>query len=105
VVPLSPGKWIDTPLSQRLKEFGVIVLNDPAGVWCKRFGIRTSGHILVYDENQKLVFHGGITSSRGHEGPCNATLELERIVNKHEVSTCAWPVFGCSILVVARPKA
>lgn len=32
------------------------------------FGAATSGQVLLYDEQGTLVFRGGITPSRGHEG-------------------------------------
>ena len=41
---------------------------DEGGVEAKRFGARTSGHVLVYSAAGELTFQGGITAGRGHEG-------------------------------------
>ncbi len=48
---------------------GVRVLADVDGTAAKAFGAETSGHVLFYDANGALQFSGGITPSRGHEGP------------------------------------
>lgn len=44
------------------------VFVDRGGVEAKRFGVATSGHTLLYDASGALVFSGGITGARGHEG-------------------------------------
>ena len=45
---------------------GVIVTPDVGGRIAARLGAKTSGHVLVYDENGVLKFSGGITAARGH---------------------------------------
>ena len=47
---------------------GVDVAPDPQSRTASLFGVRTSGHALLYDLNGQLVFEGGITPSRGHRG-------------------------------------
>ena len=34
----------------------------------ERFGLVSSGHALLYDENGRLLFSGGLTNARGHAG-------------------------------------
>jgi hypothetical protein len=46
---------------------GALVHRDITGE-AKRFGARTSGHVVVYDRDGRLAFSGGITGSRGHQG-------------------------------------
>ncbi len=55
---------------------GVNVISDPQSRSATRFGVRTSGHVLLYDQRGRLLFEGGITPSRGHRGdnPGRATL-------------------------------
>ena len=48
---------------QRLRGF-----QDISGDEARRFGAATSGEALLYSPSGKLLFHGGITPSRGHEG-------------------------------------
>jgi hypothetical protein len=47
---------------------GVWPLVDEGGKEARRFGAETSGFTLLFDPNGWLVFKGGITASRGHEG-------------------------------------
>ncbi len=76
---------------------GVRTAWDIDGVEAARFGARTSGQALVYDADGRLVFHGGMTGSRGHEGD---NLGRRRIIAAltsgrpdHEGSS----VFGCEL--------
>ena len=61
--------WRDTELWRRAAAIsGTRCIPDPGGVEAKRFGAMTSGHVLLYDRSGKLLFSGGITEARGHEG-------------------------------------
>lgn len=81
---------------------------DSGGMEAKRFGISTSGHVMLFDELGNLRFSGGVTSGRGHEGENRGSLALKSQLGtlptsrshearelKHHVST--FLVFGCSI--------
>ncbi|HZL72329.1 MAG TPA: hypothetical protein VFC86_07705 [Planctomycetota bacterium] len=74
---------------------GVETLADPEGAEALRFGIRTSGHVLLYAPGGALLFSGGITSARGHSGD-NAGLDrvLERLRDP-SLPPAVGPVFGC----------
>jgi len=41
---------------------------DDGGVEARRFGAVVSGFVLLYSSENVLMFHGGVTGSRGHEG-------------------------------------
>ena len=41
---------------------------DPGGAEARRFGVATSGHVLLYDTRGDLIFSGGITPGRGEQG-------------------------------------
>lgn len=47
---------------------GVSVAADAGGHEARRFGAETSGQVVLYDPQGRLVFRGGITPARGHEG-------------------------------------
>jgi hypothetical protein len=47
---------------------GVHVNSDPHSRLATVFGVRTSGHALLYEPNGHLLFEGGITLARGHRG-------------------------------------
>jgi glyoxylase-like metal-dependent hydrolase (beta-lactamase superfamily II) len=61
--------WEQTALARTVAAIPTVrVTVDAGGAMARRFGARTSGHAVLYDPAGKLVFTGGITGSRGHEG-------------------------------------
>src|ERR1043165_1638630 len=46
----------------------VSVHADTNGVQARLFGAETSGYVLLYDAQGRLLFRGGITGGRGHAG-------------------------------------
>lgn len=76
---------------------GVAVHADGDGRKAKELGAKTSGLVVLLDEAGRLLFRGGITGGRGHQGDnpgCQAVLDLleGRPVLLHE-----FPVFGCPL--------
>lgn len=60
---------------------GVEVCFDSANHEADVFGAATSGHAMLYDTKGRLLFQGGITSSRGHRGDnlgCNKIVSMLR---------------------------
>jgi hypothetical protein len=47
---------------------GLRVIRDQGGKEAHQFDVVGSGHVLLYAPSGKLLFSGGITASRGHEG-------------------------------------
>lgn len=79
---------------------GVALALDDAGEQMRVFGAAVSGQAMLYDPSGRLVFSGGITGARGHEG-ANAGIEaVERFVlgRAAQGSPLRTPVFGCSLL-------
>lgn len=76
---------------------GVRVLVDPAGIAARRFGAATSGYTLLYDRNGRLVFRGGITASRGHEGDNVGKHAILSWLHDTEIESAETPVFGCPL--------
>ena len=63
------SKWSKTDLWYSAASIpGAIVFDDLNGVESKRFGTWTSGHVLLYNAQERLMFSGGLTGRRGHEG-------------------------------------
>jgi hypothetical protein len=76
---------------------GVRCVVDPGGNEARRFGAATSGYTLLYNAEGTLVFHGGITAARGHEGDNegeNAVLSWFRSGRAEPAET---PAFGCPL--------
>jgi hypothetical protein len=71
---------------------------DVDGREAKRFGIESSGHVLLFDPSGRRLFSGGITISRGHRGGNPGLDHLIDAVRGGHVGSGTAPVFGCPIL-------
>ena len=76
---------------------GAKVIVDAAEVG--RFGARTSGQVLLYDGQGTLVFQGGITQARGHEGPSLGGEAILRAALQESPGVGSSAVFGCGLVV------
>jgi hypothetical protein len=87
-----------TDTYERAKEIaGVTVLIDEGGVEAERFHASTSGDTIVYGADGKLMFHGGITASRGHFGDSAGQRRIRSLVSDGTADRGDAPVFGCSV--------
>ena len=77
---------------------GVTLIRDTDGTLITQFGAFTSGQTLLYDESGQLLFKGGITAARGHEGDNVGKQALIDILEQRYTSSTESFVFGCSIL-------
>ncbi len=66
------------------------------GSEAKRFGARTSGHVVVFDARGALRFAGGITGSRGHAGN-NVGRKAVELVLAGDPGPAEHAVFGCAL--------
>jgi hypothetical protein len=78
---------------------------DRGGAIAKKFGAATSGMILAYGRDGELRFQGGITASRGHEGPSVSQRWLTEALGSEERAPSSAPVFGCPIFEVEDPHS
>lgn len=79
---------------------GVTVVEDENEA--RIFGASTSGQVVLYDMNGALLFRGGITPSRGHEGNTAGGETVRRFVTGEDAGagntfTTASEVFGCAL--------
>lgn len=75
---------------------GVTVMAD-SGREARRFGIETSGHVVLFDAAGRRQFSGGITASRGHAGDNVGEDALASILGGDPKTLDRSPVFGCSL--------
>jgi hypothetical protein len=75
----------------------VAVLNDNLGRETGLFGGSVSGEAMLYDPHGNLLFHGGITASRGHEGDNEGSDSIRRLVRGETHVAAHTPAFGCSL--------
>ncbi|MBC7537712.1 MAG: hypothetical protein H7281_02735 [Bacteriovorax sp.] len=71
------------------------VYDDRGGEIARRFGAMTSGQVMVYNPDGKLVFAGGITESRGHIGSNPGTRSIASVVTKGVPIISNQNTFGC----------
>jgi hypothetical protein len=81
---------------------GVHVVSDDEGVEADRFHSATSGQTLLYDAEGKLLFSGGITSARGHEGDNAGRAAIVSLLTTSDAALTKTSVFGCPLFA---PKA
>jgi hypothetical protein len=74
------------------------VIRDPGGREAHRFDVEGSGHVLLYAPSGQLLFSGGITASRGHEGDNAGSSAVVSFILKGHAAINHTPVFGCSLL-------
>ena len=92
-----PEAFADTDLRRQAQAIpGVSVATDDNGDAAKRLGAATSGETLLYAPDGRLLFHGGLTGSRGHEGD-NPGLSAALARLRGEASPAAMPVYGCPL--------
>jgi hypothetical protein len=101
----SPVDWEKTDLWAAAGMIpGVTVLVDDKGEEAERFQTATSGQNLLYGADGKLLFSGGITFSRGHEGDNAGRDTIISIVNGEQPAQNETPVYGCPIFAPDKEK-
>ena len=89
--------WERTPTWKAAQNIaGVTVSVDRDGAEAARFGATTSGHTVLYGPQGQLLFAGGITAARGHEGD-NAGRQSLLALLKHKTADSAHQVYGCTL--------
>jgi len=90
--------WEKTDLWKTARSIpGATCVADIDGKETARFDARVSGEALMYGPAGDLMFHGGITPSRGHEGDNVGRSTLESLLEGKPVALHRTPVFGCSL--------
>ena len=91
---------------------GIDIRRDQGGELSRRFGVLTSGHVLLYGPEGGLIFSGGITPARGHSGDSLGRRSLLEAIMGRQCDRGSTPlfVFGCPLFgprgvltVEARP--
>jgi hypothetical protein len=101
----SHSDWEKTDLWKQGKATpGCTVLTDEAGREAQKFGVKTSGHVLLYDPAGQLLFSGGLTSARGQPGPSAGLEAVVHLLNGESVEESHGPVYGCPLLDAASSE-
>jgi hypothetical protein len=76
---------------------GMKTWDDDGGALARRFGVLTSGHVLLYDPHGRLRYSGGITPARGHRGNNFGRSAVLAAVLGATQDSGPIPVFGCPL--------
>jgi hypothetical protein len=94
----APTGWEQTDLWERVAAMPrARPVLDVDGVEAHRFHALTSGQALVYDAAGKLLFSGGITPARGHEGDSAGRAYILAALGGARLEHPTAPVFGCAL--------
>jgi len=90
--------WEKTDLWERALEIpGVTPLLDDEGREAALFGARTSGQTVLFDPSGQLLFAGGITNGRAHEGDNIGESRLISLVTEGRADSDRASVYGCDL--------
>ncbi|HEY8966270.1 MAG TPA: hypothetical protein VIM58_07500, partial [Candidatus Methylacidiphilales bacterium] len=93
--------WRDSANERAARRIpGVAVVADPDGKAAALLGAKTSGEVLLFDGAGRLLFSGGITGARGHEGPNAGEAAVIALASGAELPAASRraPVYGCSLV-------
>ena len=94
--------WTKTPLRKSAAAIpGVEVRLDADGKEARLFGAESSGFVVLYSPEGRLLFSGGITGARGHAGDNAGENAVVALLNRQEVQLHHTDVFGCTLLDTA----
>ena len=100
----TPVGWEKTDLWESAASIpGVSVFSDDNGVEAQRFGAETSGQAILYSTDGRLLFQGGITAGRGHEGDNAGEDSIVALVHGRERAYRQTTVFGCPLCGTSAP--
>jgi hypothetical protein len=101
----APAEWRETSVLRRTSSLpGVETYWDVGGAESRRFGVTTSGAVKLYRADGRLLFSGGITPSRGHQGDSAGGDHLYALLTQASVVPAeSTPVFGCRLYVESSP--
>jgi hypothetical protein len=98
-----PG-WEQTELWQTAQGIpGANVICDEHGVLAERFDAAISGEARLYAADGRLLFQGGMTKSRGHEGASAGRASLASLIETGHTERPLTRVFGCDLGLGRRP--
>ena len=90
-------------IADRATTINADVFVDDGGKEAARLGAIVSGSTLVFDRDGSLVFRGGLTSARGHEGRGPAHDRILALAAGHTPDRADAPTFGCSLMTARTP--
>jgi hypothetical protein len=98
VVPAGTAEWEHGELFAQARAIrGVDVIVDHDGAIASTFGVKVSGHVLVFDAAGVRRFSGGITGSRGHAGDNLGRARVIALLRGASPDADHSHVYGCAL--------
>ena len=92
------ASWRRTGLWAQASQFpNAEIIPDPGGALAHSAGATSSGTVGVFDPDGQLLFWGGITPSRGHEGESVGLISVRSVLSGGEPIQSRCDAFGCEI--------
>ncbi len=101
--PGAGADWMESELLTFAKTIPNATVGETSAEEAARFGATTSGSCVLYDRAGQLLFAGGITALRGHEGDSFGQERIVALVNTGEADRRDSPVFGCPLKHKGEP--
>jgi hypothetical protein len=105
IAPAGVGAdWTDGPVMRNassIRNLNIVI--DPGERFARKFGATTSGHMLLYGADGRLLFSGGITDARAHEGDAAGQEAIVAALYEKTPAVTQTPVFGCALDKPVRP--
>ena len=99
-----PAGWKqDTDLAKEAAVLRPRLVADIDGKYASALHASTSGEVLLYSPNRQLLFQGGLTQQRGHEGASRGDTLLFAALHGKPTAGRSTSVFGCPIFDTAFP--
>lgn len=97
--------WRDTRLVNEARNLASArIMFDRDGVEATRFDSSASGQVLLFAPDGRLLYSGGITAARGHEGSNGGQEAFEYQLVHPDSPVIAFPVFGCGLVRSPSPE-
>ena len=90
-------EWVESSLWQQTSKIPHVSVAAIGETELEQFGEVTSGQVMLYDIEGRLIFSGGITDGRGHEGFNAGRSAIEGYLHGNQISIRQTPVFGCAL--------
>jgi hypothetical protein len=82
----------------------VQAIRDTDGREAMQFGAYTSGYTVLYAATGDLLFHGGITPSRGHIGDNEGSHAIAALLTQQHANAEHTLAFGCDLFAPNLPQ-
>lgn len=99
-----PEDWVRSDTWEKASSMPGVRVSTISDRDLPQFGAVTSGQAFLYDTENDLVFSGGVTVGRGHEGEGIGRSSIESYVRTGRATSATAPVFGCILYAPNPPE-